>query len=137
MSECRLGRVRECQSSEKLGVRHASAVVGFIPRVIISSSKVVRVHRVGGVIVRSVYRSPLSEFQVDIGMSHRFGDLCYVVDYVRDRSGKLAPVASHIPPSGVLIAPGGPGGLVNGGYAALVGSTRGAKRADRRAWISS
>ena len=46
---CRLRRVLECQSSEKLAVRHASAVVGFIPRVIISSSKVVRVHRVGGV----------------------------------------------------------------------------------------
>ena len=34
-----------------------------------------------------------TEFKVDLNMFHRFGDLCYVVDYVRDRAGKLAPVA--------------------------------------------
>ena len=45
----RLRRVRGCYRSEKLVVRHASSVVRFIRQVTISISKVVRVHRVGGV----------------------------------------------------------------------------------------
>ena len=31
--------------------------------------------------------------KVDVGKFHRFGDLAYVVDYVRDRAGKLVPVS--------------------------------------------
>ena len=34
-----------------------------------------------------------TELKLDLGMFHRFGDLCYIVDYVRDRAGKLAPVS--------------------------------------------
>ena len=30
---------------------------------------------------------------VDISSFHRFGDLAYVVDYVKNRAGKLSPVS--------------------------------------------
>ena len=49
-----------------------------------------------------LYGVPLAPIQVytnnrshklDLGVFHRFGDLCYLVDYVKDRAGKLAPVS--------------------------------------------